>query len=265
VAIAGVTDEVFVGGYVVASSLTTCLGDRGNAPTTTSIAAVPITAKSIAAASIVASIAAASIAAASIAAKSIAAASIAAKSIAAASIAANSIAAASIAAKSIAAAETNVRRLQDIVLEGHAELTVGRGKTRIRVELVCRPRCSVLKHFVLCPPVAMLRLSHEPILKSIANISRENHNCFLRSWVSRLSARVLFDLDPLEGKGDGVAMLLLKYHLAHAAAHAAVVATLPRPNNCLGLALSRTHHTLQAIATILLATTVNRVTEASMI
>ena len=59
-------------------------------------------------------------------------------------------------------------------------------------------------------------------------------------------------------------MLLLKYHLAHAAARAAVVGTLSRPNNCLDLALLRTHLTLWAITTILLATTVNCVTEATM-
>jgi hypothetical protein len=61
-------------------------------------------------------------------------------------------------------------------------------------------------------------------------------------------------------------MLLLEYRLAHAAAHAAAVGTtLPRPQNCPDLALLRTHHTLQAITTILLATTVNCVTEAPML
>ena len=62
-----------------------------------------------------------------------------------------------------------------------------------------------------------------------------------------------------------MAMLLLKYRLAHAAARAAVVGTLPRPNNCPDLALLRTHHTLQAITAILMATTVNRLTEATML
>jgi hypothetical protein len=60
-------------------------------------------------------------------------------------------------------------------------------------------------------------------------------------------------------------MLLLEYRLAHAAARAAVVGTLPRPNNCPDLALLHTHHTLRAITTILLAATVNRVTEAPML
>jgi hypothetical protein len=69
------------------------------------------------------------------------------------------------------------------------------------------------------------------ILESIVNVSREHRNSLLRSWVSRLSARFLLDNSPLECKSDGVAMLLLKYRLGHAAARAAVVATLPRPNN----------------------------------
>ena len=100
------------------------------------------------------------------------------------------------------------------------------------------------------------------ILESIAYVSRENCDSLLRS---RLSRSVFFDPDPLEGKGDGVAMLLLKYRLAHAAARAAVVGTLPRPNNCPDLALLRTLHTLRTITTILLAATVNRVTEATML
>jgi len=45
----------------------------------------------------------------------------------------------------------------------------------------------------------------------------------------------------------------------------AVVGTLPRPNNCPDLVLLCTHHTLRAITTILLAATVNRVTEATML
>jgi hypothetical protein len=108
----------------------------------------------------------------------------------------------------------------------------------------------------------MLHLSHMMILESIAYVSRENCNSLLRS---RLSRSVPFDPDPLEGKGDGVAMLLLKYRLAHAAARAADVGTLPRPNNCPDLALLRMHHTLRTITTILLAATVNHVTEATML
>jgi hypothetical protein len=110
----------------------------------------------------------------------------------------------------------------------------------------------------------MLHLSHMMILESITNVSQEHCNSLLRSWVSHLSARVLLDPDPLEGKSNGVAMLLLKYCLAHAAARAAVVATLPRPNNCLDPALLLAHHTLWAIATIVPPATVNRMTEASM-
>ena len=119
------------------------------------------------------------------------------------------------------------------------------------------------EYFVLIPPVAMLHLSHMMILESIANVSREHCDSLLRS---RLFGSVLLETDPLalKGKGDGVAMLLLKYRLAHAAARAAVVGTLPRPNNCPDLALLHAHHTLRAITTILLAATVNRVTEATM-
>jgi hypothetical protein len=162
----------------------------------------------------------------------------------------------------ITSAETNVRGAQDIVLERHAEITLGCGETRIRVNLVCRLRCSVLENFLLVPPVAMLHLSHMIILESIAYVSRENCNSLLRS---RLFRSVLLETNPLEGKGDGVAMLLLKYRLAHAAARAAVVGTLPRPNNCPDFALLRTHHTLRANTTILLAVTLNRVTEATML
>jgi hypothetical protein len=212
-----------------------------------------------------ASVAAASIAAASVAAASIIAASIIAtasiiitKAISAVGSSITSVAASAV----ITSAETNVRGVQDIVLEQHAEITVGCGETRIRVNLVCRLRCSVLENFLLVPPVTMLHLSHMIILESIAYVSRENCDSLLRS---RLFRSVLLETNPLEGKRDGVAMLLLKYRLAHAVARAAVVGTLPRPNNCPDLALLRTHHTLRAITTILLAATVNRVTEATML
>ncbi len=121
---------------------------------------------------------------------------------------------------------------------------------------------SILEYFVLIPPIAMLHLSHVMILESIANVSREHCDSLLRS---RLFGSVLLGTDPLKGKGDGVAMLLLKYRLAHAAARAAVVGTLPRPSNCPDLTLLRMHHTLQAITTILLAATVNCVIEATML
>ena len=205
------------------------------------------------------------------------AASVAAASIAAAYVAAASIAVESITSKSISAVgssivsvvanadttsdETNVCGAQDIVLEGHVKITVGCGKMKIRVNLLCRLLRSVLEYFVLVPPVVMLHLSHMMIVESIAYVSRENYDSLLRG---RLFGSVLLETDPLEGKGDGMAMLLLEYRLAHAAACAAVVGTLPRPNNCPDLALLRTHHTLRAITTILQAVTVNRVTEAPM-
>jgi hypothetical protein len=110
----------------------------------------------------------------------------------------------------------------------------------------------------------MLHLSHMMIVESIAYVSRENCISLLRS---RPFGSVLLETDPLEGKGDGngMAMLLLEYRLAHAAARAAVVGTLPRPNNCPDLALLCTHYTLQAITNILLAATVYHVTEAPML
>ena len=232
--------------------------------------AVPIAAASVAAASIAAeSIATvgASIAsvAAPIAAASVAAASIAVESITAESISVLGVSIASVAVNAVTTyAEANVRGAQDIVLEGHAEITVGCGETRIGVNLVCRLRRSVLEYFVLVPPVAMLHLSHMMIVESIAYVSRENCDSIL--WSRHFGSILLLETKPLEGKGDGVAMLLLKYRLAHAAARAAAVGTtLPRPQNCPDLALLRTHHTLQAITTILLAATVNCVTEAPML
>jgi hypothetical protein len=86
--------------------------------------------------------------------------------------------------------------------------------------------CVIDEYFILVPLVVMLHLSLVMILESIADVSREHCDSLLRS---RLFGSVLFETDPLKGKGDGVAMLLLKYRLAHAAARAAVVGTLPGP------------------------------------
>ncbi len=110
-----------------------------------------------------------------------------------------------------------------------------------------------------------LPLPHMMILKSITNVFWEHHDSFLQSWSSRLCASLLFYLDPLESKGNGVTMLLLKYPFAHIAARAVVVATPPRPNKCQNLDFLCTCHTLWAIATILLVSTVNFVVEASML